>query len=128
MQAAPTQQQQQQYLNQVKAEAQAQMMQELVIFLLICLIFNVEYRLGKLQRIVLRNGTNFLLLLSFFSSLILLFSTGKSGNNLDIREQTCLSNCVDRFPLSSFFFSSRFLFRYFETMNVVSSTLANRQA
>mmetsp|Transcript_3573 Transcript_3573/g.5560 ORF Transcript_3573/g.5560 Transcript_3573/m.5560 type:complete len:82 (+) Transcript_3573:100-345(+) len=77
--STPTPQQQQEYVNKVKAEVQAQMMQELV---------------GKITE-------------SCFKK-----CTGKSGDGLDSREQSCLSNCVDR---------------YFETMNVVNHTLASRQ-
>ena len=36
---------------------------------------------------------------------------GRSGDHIDLREQQCLSNCMDR---------------YMETMNVVSGAIRNR--
>ena len=103
--AAPTAAQQEAYLNQIRNQMQAQMMQEIM---------------GKMSEKCVKVGIiKFSVLFSDYylglivSSCLFQLCTGKKGNHLDSTEVSCINNCTER---------------YMETMQVVSQSIASRQA
>lgn len=120
MSGQPTVQQQQQYLQQVRQQVQSQMMQEVMTKMSekcfkVTDLFVWYMTISPFTFVIvlpLNAILTFTRVSVFMILLYLQLCAGKKGDHLDTSEAQCVVHCMDR---------------YMETMQVVSSSLQNRQ-